>query len=393
MTAPLTALALPHGTLALPAFLPDATLGVVRAVDAADLRAAGIAGLVMNTFHLMQRPGSSTVTALGGLHAMSGWDGPIITDSGGFQAYSLIAENPKNGRLGANGLTFQTEGSAHKYQLTPEKTVQLQVSYGADVVICLDQCTHVDAPEEEQARAVARTVAWAARGKAEFTRLMAQKRLGLEARPLLFAVIQGGGSRDLRRRCAEELLAIGFDGFGYGGWPLDRQGHLLADIIGYTRALIPPALPVHALGVGGPENIRTCTRLGYTLFDSALPTRDARHGRLVRFTQDPATVPDAPDARWYEYVYIQDDKYIKAREPIEPGCPCPACTQYSLGYLHHLFAVKETLALRLATLHNLCFMSRLDGRAAGGGACRLRPRPRASPRWWRPCWRGRSTAR
>lgn len=341
-------LRLPHGELRLPAFLPDATLGVVRSLDGSDLEACGVEALVMNTFHLMQRPGSTTIQALGGLHRMCGWPHPIVTDSGGFQAYSLIRQNPKHGSLGERGIAFRPEGSARKLNLTPEKSVQLQLSYGADVVICLDDCTHVDAPREEQEESVRRTLAWARRGKQEFERIVAQKRLDGPSRPLLFAVIQGGGHRDLRRRCAQELLEIGFDGFGYGGWPLDNEGRLLTDIIGYTRELVPRELPIHALGIGHPDYVAECVRLGYDLFDSALPTRDARHGRLY--------VLEAPKTR---YVYIGDGKHIKSDAPVDPACDCLACRRYSLGYLHHLFKIGDSLFLRLATLHNLRAMARL----------------------------------
>src|SRR5262249_10589159 len=149
-------LRLPHGELQLPAFLPDATLGVVRAVDAGDLEACGVPALVMNTFHLMQRPGSSTIKALGGLHAMSGWQRPIVTDSGGFQAYSLVHQNSKYGRMIDNGIVFRPEGAVREFSLTPEKAIQLQLSYGADIAICLDDCTHVDAPLAEQELAITR---------------------------------------------------------------------------------------------------------------------------------------------------------------------------------------------------------------------------------------------
>jgi queuine tRNA-ribosyltransferase len=341
-------LSLPHGELPLPAFLPDATLGVVRSVDSADLEVCGIHAVVMNTFHLMQRPGSSSISALGGLHKMAGWPHPIITDSGGFQAYSLIRENPKMGSLGERGIVFHPEGSERKLQLTPEKSVQLQLSYGADVVICLDDCTHVDAPYEVQAEAVRRTVAWAKRGKAEFERTLGQKSRRSAARPQLWGVIQGGGYRELRRQCAEELLALGFDGFGYGGWPLDSDGRLLTDILAYTRELVPPELPMHALGIGHPDYVRQCVALGYTLFDSALPTRDARHARLY-VLQDEAV----------SFLYIGDQKHIKADAPVDPGCTGLCCQRYSRGYLHHLFKIGDAAFLRLATLHNLCTMTRL----------------------------------
>src|SRR6516225_3638197 len=194
---------LPHGQLSLPAFLPDATLGVVRNVDSTDLELCGIEAVVMNTFHLMQRPGSSTITALGGLHNMAGWPHPIITDSGGFQAYSLIRQNAKFGSINDKGITFQPEGSDRKYHLTPEKSVQLQLSYGADIVVCLDDCTHVDDSFETQRESVKRTIEWAKRCKGEFQRLIQQRRLSREQWPLLFGVIQGGGYPELRKQCAE----------------------------------------------------------------------------------------------------------------------------------------------------------------------------------------------
>lgn len=346
-------LALPHGALPLPTFLPDATLGVVRAVDSADVANCGICGLVMNTFHLMQNPGSSTVQALGGLHRMSGWEGPIVTDSGGFQAYSLIRENARYGTITEDGFTIRPEGSDRKLQLTPEKCVQLQVAYGADVVMCLDQCTHVDDGPEVQAAAVRRTIAWARRCRAEFDRLMAQKRLPAEDRPRLFAVVQGGALPDLRAECAAALLAIGFDGYGYGGWPLDAEGQLVDDMLRLTRALIPPEFPMHALGVGHPESIAACAGFGYGVFDSALPTRDARRGRLYM----------RKDSR-FRYLYITDDKYIKAAEPVEAECDCLTCTRYSRGYLRHLYRANEAAFQRLATIHNLRFMARWMGRLA-----------------------------
>lgn len=357
------ALKLPHGAIALPAFLPDATRGVVRAVDSADLEACGVQALMMNTFHLMQRPGSSTVQYLGGLHAMAGWQRPIITDSGGFQAYSLIHQNAKYGSISSKGITFQPDGTSRKLNLSPEKSVQLQLSYDADIVTCLDDCTHVDASHEAQRTAVARTIDWAQRGKATFERIMAQQGLEEDQRPPLFAVIQGGGDRELRKACAEALLEIGFDGFGYGGWPLDSEGNLLLDIIAYTRELIPETYPMHALGLGHPENIVQCFQAGYTLFDSAMPTRDARHGRLYGFDETPETLAaglptKAPEVH-FSYLYIQDKKHIKANEPISPYCDCPCCRRYTLGYLHHLFKINDCLYQRLATLHNVRFMMQL----------------------------------
>jgi queuine tRNA-ribosyltransferase len=357
-----SSLQLPHGRLSLPAFLPDATLGVVRSVDSTDLEQCGIQAVVMNTFHLMQRPGSSTVTALGGLHKMCGWQRPIITDSGGFQAYSLIRQNVRYGSLSNRGITFQPGGSERKFHLTPEKSIQLQLSYDADVVICLDDCTHVDDSLEVQQESVNRTIQWARRCKQEFQRVLEQKKLPGDRRPLLFAVIQGGGSRELRQRCAAELLEIGFDGFGYGGWPLDSERKLLTDIIAYTRELVPQAFPMHALGIGHPANVLECARMGYRLFDSAMPTRDARHGRLYAFTTEPAAMAANWGEQWFTYVYVNDDKSIKNDAPPSGFCDCLCCSRYSVAYLHHLFKINDSLFLRLATMHNLRFMTQLTER-------------------------------
>lgn len=350
---------LPHGTLQFPVFLPDATRGVVRGVDTQDLEQEGLTALVMNAYHLMQNPGSTTIKALGGLHRMTGWNKPIITDSGGFQIYSLIRQNPKYGRLTDKGAVFQTDRSERKFNLTPEKSIQLQFSYGADVMVCLDDCTHVDDSPAEQERSVERTLRWAKRCKQEFERLSQEKRFTDDAQPKLFAVIQGGASLDLRKRCAEALLEIGFDGYGYGGWPLDGNGKLLVEMFSYCRDLIPAEFPMHALGVGHPPNIVESYGLGYDIFDSAMPTRDARNGRLYTFRKADPRLQEEDASEWFGYVYAYDKKHTKADEPISPFCDCACCRRYSLGYLHHLFDIKDTLALRLATLHNLRFMMQL----------------------------------
>jgi queuine tRNA-ribosyltransferase len=346
--------------LLLPAFLPDATAGYVRAVDSRDLEGVSIQALVMNTFHLMQKPGSSTIQAFKGLHRFADWPRGIITDSGGFQAYSLIHQSDRFGTLTDRGIIFRPEGKNRKINLTPEKSIQLQISYDSDVVICLDDCTHVDAPRAEQEQSVERTLDWAKRSKQEYLHQMAQRQVDRHAQPLIFGVIQGGGYPDLRRKCAEGLLEIGFDGFGYGGWPLDSKGNLLTDIVSLTRELVPATFPMHALGIGHPVNLMKTYRIGYDIFDCALPTRDARHGRMMRYTTPPETPLKGED--WLEYVYIQDKKYIKDNRPISEYCDCPVCAYYSLGYLHHLFKTGDWLYQRLATLHNLRFMTQLTER-------------------------------
>ena len=350
----------PSGRLEPPFFMPDATFGFVRSVEPDDLVRCGIQAVVMNVFHLMQRPGSSVIRTLGGLHSFSGWDRPIVTDSGGFQAYSLIRRDPDLGSITSRGISYRPNGSSRRFLLTPEKSIQLQLSYGSDILVCLDDCTHVSESMDSQRESVERTIGWAKRCRSEFTKILQQRRSD-RPNPLLYAVVQGGGSRQLRRLCAESLIEIGFDGYAYGGYPLDDRGELLTDMLRYTRELVPDEYPMIALGVGAPSNVARCLAMGYEMFDSSLPTRDARQGRLYAFDED---LPSADE--WgksgYHYVYIRDEKHTKNKEPISPHCDCPTCSRYKLAYIHHLFKRKDPMYSHLATIHNLRFMTLLIDR-------------------------------
>jgi queuine tRNA-ribosyltransferase len=380
-----------HGDLALPAFLPDATRGVVRGVDAQDLEAAGVPGVVVNAFHLGLNPGSKAVAALGGIHAMMGWKRPVISDSGGFQVFSLIRSGQVRGAITRKGVHYASPSGRQSEWLTPEKSIQTQLRLGADILVCLDDCTHPDDPPEEQAASVERTIGWARRCKEEFERgserladnlpkvsnlreveeedrLKAglrtkdedplkgglQTRDPLEAgRPLLFGVIQGGSDPKLRRECAAALVDIGFDGYGFGGWPFDSEKRLLAEILALTAELMPADKPKYALGIGSPANLIACARMGYNLFDCALPTRDARRGRLYVFRSD------SPADLGYGRIYLQDERHRRASGPVSEFCDCLACRDHSLAYLHHLFTIRDGLAARLATIHNLRFYAQL----------------------------------
>ncbi len=346
-----------HGDLPLPVFLPDATRAVVRAVDAADLEGAGIRGLMVNALHVAHRPGASVVEAAGGLHRFMGWRGPVFTDSGGYQAYSLTRENKALGSVSDEGFTYRFDRAEEKKLLTPEKSVERQLQLGTDVVITLDQCTHPGAPAAEQRESVRRTVAWGLRCRAEFARRLNDRPPAGEV-PKLFAVVQGGDDPALRRECAEGLLAAGFDGYGYGGWPVDDDGGLV-DAVGVTARLIPDGMPRLALGIGGPENVVAAHALGYRLFDCTLPTRDGRHGRLYTFRGGPAA---GLAGDWCERVNIGNERFRRESGPVEAGCDCACCARYSRAYLHHLFAIKDAAALRLATIHNLRFFTRLFDR-------------------------------
>ncbi len=351
-----------HGELGLPSFLPDATRGIVRFVDSGDLRASRVEALVVNTLHLSSQPGISAVKRAGGIHRFMGWSGPVVSDSGGFQVLSLAQQSPDLVRVTSRGFQYRRDRKDKKHILTPEKCIQQQFDLGSDIMFCLDYCTHPDAPQETQLQSVELTIEWAKRCREEYDRRMQRHPGG--ARPLLFAVVQGGPSRDLRARCAESLQNLGFDGYGFGGWPIDDDGGLV-EMVGYVAALLPAESPKHGLGIGKPENLAAAYRFGYRTFDCVLPTRDARHGRVYVFEPEWTgvwTVGRPP----YSYVYIKDEDHIADSRPLERGCDCVACQHYSRGYIQHLFHINDPTGARLATIHNLRFFTRLvDALRAG----------------------------
>ncbi len=346
-----------RGTLAVPTFLPDATRAGVRGTSSDDLRRIGIEAVVVNAFHLLRRPGARVVQAAGGIHRFMDWSGPILSDSGGFQVWSLIRQDPSRGVIRDNEVIFREPSTGEKWNLTPERVINLQFQLGSDIVVCLDDCTDADAPEAEQERSVERTVRWARRCREEFDRQVATRK-GTD-RPRIFAVVQGGGVERLRRQCATELATIGFDGYGFGGWPLAADGSLLADPLRWVAESLPPDAPKHALGIGRADHVVAAFALGYSMFDSALPTRDARHGRLYAFKPGWAARRPSAGDDFFRAVRIHDQPYRVDHGPIEEGCDCPLCTSHSAAYLHHLFKVGDLSAERLATLHNLRFYVRL----------------------------------
>ncbi len=345
-----------HGELELPAFLPDATRGAVRALDSTDSAACGVAALMVNTVHLASRPGSSVISAMGGIHRFIDWAGPIFSDSGGFQVFSLTTGSPQLARVSKDGFSYRFNRSERKRTLSPETCVRKQFQMGSDVIFCLDHCTHPNSPPDLQRESVEHTVEWAARSKSELIRLKENvRREGYD--PLLFAVVQGGSSHKLRRTCAERLLEIGFDGFGFGGWPIDADGGLV-DTVEYVSQLVPAEFPKHALGIGKPENVVAAFRSGYRLFDCVIPTRDARHKRLYVYPDGEPELGTG-DGVFYERIYIDANRNVKEKRPVDETCDCLCCTRYSRAYLHHLFNVDDHLAYRLATIHNVRFYTRL----------------------------------
>ena len=345
-----------HGSVTLPTFFPDGTRGVVKGVDSVDLENVKVEGLVINTYHLLAYGLESRMEKMGDIHSLMSWKKPVITDSGGFQVMSLIHKDESLGKITEDGATFKLPGLP-RIKLTPEKSIQMQMKLHADILICLDDCTKPDAPKSEQELSVERTIAWAKRCKTEFTHLCSQ--LGIQAlpgvaRPLLFAVVQGGNSKRLRKKCASELIKIGFDGYCFGGFLVDDNGKFQRKSLEYLASILPKDKPKYAMGVGKPEDIVECFKLGYNMFDCVIPTREARHQKLyVLKLPLSANKLKSGRADWYSTLYIGSAKTSQDMGPISKYCDCLTCQHFSRAYLHHLFKVGDTLALRLATIHNL----------------------------------------
>lgn len=351
-------LSTPHGLLTLPIFLPDATRGFIRSLSMRDAASAGIGPMVVNTLHLYLQPGLDVIRSFGGVHAFMRTTVPLVSDSGGYQVYSLIHTKKGRGSITEQGATFRSplDGSAH--ELTPEKSIQIQFELGTDIMICLDDCPPHDAGYTTIERAVERTIAWAQRSRKEFERHVIARRLTEATRPLLCAVIQGGQYPELRRQCADALKSIGFDGYGYGARPVDDQGIFLRDILALTASSIPDSAFRFALGVGSPADIVACSRMGWQLFDCVIPTREARHGRLYRFNGTGISDEFSEDT-FYEVINILNATYRLDQRPVDERCPCEMCQSLSRGYVHHLFKANESASWRLATIHNLTFYTTL----------------------------------
>ena len=342
-------------TLELPIFCPDATRGVLRATDSLDIASTGIQGLIVNTYHLLNTPGVEVLKESEGINNFMNWPGLTISDSGGFQVFSLIHRKSGLGKITDEGVTFNLDGTKHV--MTPESCIQAQFDIGADVIICLDDCADQTISEAEMIKSVDRTLAWAKRCRAEYDKQI--KSLGLDdsSRPLIFGVVQGGNYIEQRKRCAEELSNIGFDGFGFGGWPISEDGKLNTEALKSTVEHTKNSKYHYALGVGDPKSCVECINMGYNIFDCVLPTRDARHGRLYVWSSSPTL--EATNGDFYEFMRIDKAEYSNDKSAISEFCDCYTCNNYSRAYLRHLFKINDTLAYRLASIHNIRFYAQL----------------------------------
>jgi len=340
-----------------PVFFPDATKGIIKGADSRDLIEASVEGIIVNTFHISNHLGASVIKSAGGIKKFANWSKTVISDSGGFQLMSLIHSKQIKGKISEKGITYQFSGK--KTLFTPEKSILTQFAIGSDIMICLDDCPSANANSSLNELSTKRTILWAKKSKNEFDRLSKMHQRNSESRPRLFAVIQGGNDKKLRTICAKELIKIGFDGYGFGGWPLDKNNNLNKDILSFTAKLMPNDLPKYALGVGNPQAIVYCFNMGYQIFDCVLPTRDARHNRLYVYKKDPNNADITKEKDFYEYIYINDRDYIKDFRPVSRFCDCYTCKNYSRAYLRHLTNIKDPSFYRLATIHNLRFYTKL----------------------------------
>lgn len=341
-------------TYQLPTYLPDATRAVVKSIDTRDFKDAKIEACVVNTYHLMSYPGLSVLKEYSGVKNFMNFDGLVTSDSGGWQIFSLIHRNKNSGSITDKGVTFSIGGAKKKKLFTPEDAVDIQFNIGSDIMVCLDDFTPPDASEKEIEESVNRTILWAKRCKEEFGRLIEKNGLNETNRPWLLAPVQGASNKELRKYCAQELIKIGFDSYGFGGYPIDDDAKTLdLDISEYLASLLPNDQPKFALGLGKPWEIAQLYKLGWDIFDCTLPTRDARHHRLYVFKKEPKTLDDVTNKDNYEYVYITREKFIRDKAPISDFCDCYTCKNYSRGYLRHLFNIEDSTAERLCTIHNL----------------------------------------
>ena len=319
----------PHGEVSLPAFMPVATRGTVKGVNVEQLRQSGAQMLLGNAYHLALKPGSDVVRRLGGLHQMMGWQGPILTDSGGFQIFSLARLT----RVEEQGATFQSHIDGSRMELTPEKSIQIQEELGSDIAMVLDHVVGLPAEKPLLEEACQRTVRWAERS------LQAACRED----QALFAIVQGGLDADLRAECSEQLVALDFPGYAIGGLSVGETPEQMQQMLNVTCPLLPADKPRYLMGVGRPLDLLEAIRRGVDMFDCVMPTRNGRNAK--------AFTDQGP-------VKMRNRVHQEEIRPLEEDCPCPAC-RHSRGYLRHLFVAGEMLGPVLLSLHNLTYYQRL----------------------------------
>ena len=330
----------PHGTVQTPVFMNVGTQGAIKgALSAADLKAIGCQVELSNTYHLHLRPGDRLVHDLGGLHRFMTWDGPILTDSGGFQVFSLASLR----RIKEEGVYFASHIDGHKIFMGPEESMQIQSNLGSDICMAFDECIENPAPYDYVARSVDRTYRWLVRCKAENARLNALPDT-VNPQQMLWGINQGGTYADLRIRHMQQIAELDLPGYAIGGLAVGESTQTMYDIIDAVEPYMPKDKTRYLMGVGTPSNIIEGVARGVDFFDCVMPARNARHAKL--FT-------------WEGAINLKNAKYERDMQPIDPACDCPVCRRYSRAYLRHLFKAEEMLAMRLSVMHNLYFYNKL----------------------------------
>jgi len=327
----------PHGVVSTPVFMPVGTQGTVRALGPDDLQAIDAPIILSNTYHLLLRPGVEAVHELGGLHAFMAWNGPLLTDSGGFQIFSLARLR----KITDEGVQFQSHIDGSKHFLSPEGAIQAQEALGADIIMTLDHCPGYKDPPATVRDAMKRTHQWAARSREVHRDTQQAPSTG--SGQALFGIVQGGFDPAFRRESAQFLVSLDFPGYAIGGLSVGESKKLMWELVECTVEQLPADKPRYLMGVGSPEDLVEGVARGIDMFDCVLPTRIARNGAL--FT---------PEGR----ANLRNGRFRQQATPVDPSCDCYACRTFSAGYLHHLFKCDELLAYRLATIHNLRFLIR-----------------------------------
>lgn len=339
-----------HGQVETPFFMVVATQGAVKQVGMSEIKALSVPILLANTYHLMLRPGSEAIRNFGGLHKFMAWDGPILTDSGGFQVFSLAETANRSGqslvKLGRDGVEFRSYVDGSKHYLSPEKALQIQMDLGVDIAVCLDECVALPAEREYVEKSVELTAAWAQKTKDYLSQCPGAEK----DKPLLHCVVQGGLDRELRLRSLKSLADIGFDGYNIGGLSVGETTAQMYEVLDYLCPAMPEDKPRYLMGVGYPDNIVAAAKRGVDMFDCVIPTREGRHGRLFSWRHE-----RLGEDGFFKTINIVNQKYSQEPGAINPDSRLPELRNYSKAYLHYLFKINEPLGQRLASLNNIEF--------------------------------------
>lgn len=336
------------GIIKTPFFMPIATKGAIKTISFEDIKELDPQILLSNTYHLMLRPGQKEMEKLGGLHKFMNWSGPILTDSGGFQVFSLA----KMRKIRRDGVEFSSHIDGQKHFLSPEDSLDIQMSIGSDIMMVLDECVELPADREYLAKSVSLTSYWAERCK----KYLDNKNFPEKERPLLFGIVQGGLDKDLRLRSAEDLVNLDFDGYAIGGLSVGESEDEMYQVLDYICDALPEDKPRYLMGVGYPHQIVEAVKRGIDMFDCVIPTREARHGRLYFWNKGKDLLNDRD---FYRTENIRLEKFKFDQEPINKDSKIELLRTYSKAYLRHLFVTEEPLGQRLATLNNLEFYMEL----------------------------------